>query len=279
MSRIDTHLHIWRDPARYGWLSDDLEPINRPFSVDEAFAASEQFGCESALLVQAADTDFDTDFLLSLADEHDGILGVIGWVPLTDPQAAGERLEALADRPLVGIRALIHDQEDPSLLDRASVRETLGLVAEHGLTFDVPDAYPNQIAAASRLADAMPDLKIVLDHLGKPPHGDLRDWAEHVLDFAAHDNTFVKISGLHHGGTLLPMTHALTAVTHVVESFGDTRIMLGSDFPMPLLGDGVQALAQQLEVLLEETVGESGLDYVGYRNAEEIYGLANLSLD
>lgn len=279
MGRIDTHLHIWSEPAEYAWLSDDLAPINRPIDVAEARDASALFGFEQAVLVQAADTDADTDYLLSLADEHDWILGVVGWVPLTDPQAAAERLEALADRPLVGIRALIHDQDDPRLLDRADVRETLGLIAESGLAFEIPDAYPSQIEAATRLAGEMPDLRLVLDHLGKPPVGDLREWATSVGAFARHENAFAKLSGLHHGGAVLPFTHALEAFTHVVDAFGTARIMLGSDFPMPLLGDGMQVLAEQLEELLEETMSPLEIEHVGSRNAEEIYGLAAVPLD
>ena len=279
MGRIDTHLHIWREPAEYPWLSDALAPVNRPIGVAEAREASALFGCEQAVLVQAADTDADTDYLLSLADEHDWILGVVGWVPLTDPQAAGERLEVLADRPLVGIRALIHDQPDERLLDRPEVRETLGLIAESGLAFEVPDAFPYQLAAASRVAEDMPDLCMVLDHLGKPPVGDLREWAAQVRDFGSHDNTHVKLSGLHHGGAVLPFTHALEAFSVVVEAFGTARIMLGSDFPMPLLGDGVQSLAELLDELLEETMSPLEIDYVGSRNAEDIYGLAAVPLD
>ena len=279
MGRIDTHLHIWREPTEYAWLSDDLAPINRSIAVAEAREASALFGFEQAVLVQAADTDADTDFLLSLADEQDWILGVVGWVPLTDPAAAGERLEALADRPLVGIRSLIHDQDDPRLLDRPEVRETLGLIAESGLAFEVPDAYPDQLAAASRVADDMPDLCMVLDHLGKPPVGDLRQWSSMVRAFAAHDNTHAKLSGLHHGGAALPFTHALEAFTHAVDAFGTARIVLGSDFPMPLLGDGMQVLADQVEELLEETMSPLEIEHVGSRNAEEIYGFAAVPLD
>lgn len=277
MAGIDTHLHIWRDPEQYSWLSDDLAPINRTIDLDEAFAASQQIGCDSALLVQAADTDEDTDFLLSLADEHDWILGVIGWVPLDDPQAAGERLEALADRPLVGIRALIHDLHDPEVLDRASVRETLGLVAEQGLSFDIPDAYPDLLDAAARLAWDMPDLTIVLDHLGKPPAGDLRSWAEQLTEFAGSGNTFAKISGLHHGGTLLSDQHALAAVRHAVRSFGMSRLMIGSDFPMPMLGDGIKSAAQQLEHILDDSIDEGSIDDLWFINAEEAYGLVDFS--
>ena len=77
----------------------------------------------------------------------------------------------------------------------------------------------------------------------------------------------------------MPFTHALEACSVAVEAFGTTRIMLGSDFPMPLLGDGVHALAAQLDELLEETMSPLEIDYVGSRNAEDIYGLAAVPLD
>ena len=277
MAGIDTHLHIWRNPERYSWLSDGLAPINRDIDVDEAFGASLQIGCDSAILVQAADTDEDTDFLLSLADKHDWILGVVGWIPLDDPQTAGERLEELADRPLVGIRSLIHDLGDPEFLDQDTVRETLALVADQGLAFDVPDAYPGLLPSATRLAWDMPDLKIVLDHLGKPPAGDLRTWSEQLTEFAGSGNTYAKISGLHHGGTKLSDQHALAAVRHAVRSFGMSRLMVGSDYPMPLLGDGMQEMAQQMQEAIDDSIADDAFDDLWFINAEEVYGLIDFS--
>lgn len=272
MGRVDAHLHIWQHPAEYSWLSDELATINRPIPVTEAREAAGRFRCERAVLVQAADTDADTEFLLGLAEQHDWIAGVVGWVPIEQPDAVRARLAAFAGRPLSGIRALIHDQPDALLLDAEPVRESLWVIAGHGLAFDVPDAYPNQLPAATRLARALPDLTVVLDHLGKPPAGDRDDWAKAVRAFAAMPNTVAKLSGLHHGGKALP-TDAQRDVWDVgLEQFGPERLMLGSDFPMPLLGDGIAVLADTAERQLA-ALAPAEREAVEHTTATRVYGL------
>lgn len=273
MGRIDAHLHIWRDPAEYPWLSEALEPINREISVAEARDASESFGCDRAVLVQAADSEADTDFMLSLAKQHDWIVGVVGWVPLTEPDAARARLRELSSQPLVGIRALIHDQPDARLLDAEPVRESLRAIAERGLAFDVPDAYPTQLPAAIRLARDLPELTIVLDHLGKPPSLDPAEWEQQLREFASFPGTVAKLSGLHHGGVALAEDIQRQVWDIALDCFGADRLMLGSDFPMPLLGDGVQALADTAETLLAQ-LAVSERTAIETETASRVYGLA-----
>ncbi|HIY65794.1 MAG TPA: amidohydrolase family protein [Candidatus Agrococcus pullicola] len=272
MGRVDAHLHIWQRPVEYSWLSDELAPINRSISAAEARAASKRFGCERAVLVQAADTDADTEFMLALAERHDWIVGVVGWVPIEKPDAVRARLAELAGRPLVGIRALVHDQPDAQLLDAEPVRESLRVIAGHGLAFDVPDAYPHQLPAATRLARDLPELTVVLDHMGKPPAADREGWEAAVRAFAALPNTAAKLSGLHHGGKALP-AHAQRQVWDLgLEHFGPARLMLGSDFPMPLLGDGIEVLADASEELLAALTAAER-EAIELATATRIYGL------
>lgn len=272
MGRVDAHLHVWQCPAEYSWLSDELASINRPISAEEAHRASRRFGCDRAVLVQAADTAADTEFMLNLAEQHGWIAGVVGWVPIEQPDAVRARLAALAGRPLVGIRALIHDQPDALLLDAEPVRESLRVIADRGLAFDVPDAYPNQLPAATRLARDLPELTVVLDHLGKPPAGDRDDWAKAVRAFAATPNTVAKLSGLHHGGKALPADAQRDVWEFALEQFGSERLMLGSDFPMPLLGDGVDVLADTAERQLA-ALTPAEREAVERTTATRVYGL------
>lgn len=247
--RIDAHLHVWADPAGLGWLSEALAPIHRGFALEEARAAIAAAGFDSAVLVQAADADADTEQLLEAAEQHSWIDGVVGWVPLHDPAGAAVRLDAHAGRPLVGVRALIHDQPDERLLDRPAVRETLALLVARGLPLDVPDAWPGHLAAATRAAAEVEGLVVVLDHLGKPPVDPAARgaWSAALEAFAAVPTTVAKVSGLHHGGRALPADAFDLAWGTALDAFGPGRLMLGSDWPMPLLGDGLAPLAAQLE--------------------------------
>ena len=247
--RIDAHLHLWPSAAGYGWLTEALAPIDRGFTVDEARAAITAQGYDRAVLVQAADTDADTDWLLATAEAHEWVAGVVGWVPLDDPRRAEARLDELAGRPLVGIRVLLNDQPDDALLDRPEARATLALLAARGLPFDVHDAWPRHLGRSATAAAEVEGLTMVLDHLGKPP----ADAAEHdawraALDaFAAVPTTVAKLSGLHRRGAPLPQEAFDRVWDAALDAFGPERLMLGSDWPLPLLADGLEPVAAQLE--------------------------------
>ncbi|WP_225792621.1 amidohydrolase family protein [Agrococcus sediminis] len=250
--RIDAHLHLWPSVEGYGWLDASLAPIDRGFDAAEGRSAIGAAGFDAAMLVQAADTDADTEHLLALAEAHDWIAGAVGWVPLEDPERAQERLDQLRGRPLVGVRALIHDQPDPHLLDRPEVRRTLALLAERELPLDVPDAWPHQLAAATRAAAEVDGLVVVLDHLGKPPvDAGARDaWRAGVRAFAAVPTTVAKVSGLHHAGRGLPADAFADAWRTALDAFGPGRMLLGSDWPMPLLADGLGPLMAPIDGVL-----------------------------
>lgn len=247
--RIDAHLHLWPSTEGYDWLTEALAPICRGFTAAEARSAITAHGYDDAVLVQAADTDADTEWLLETADAQDWIVGVVGWVPLDDPRAAEQRLDALAGRPLVGIRVLLNDQPDPAMLDRPDARQTLALLAARGLPFDVHDAWPHHLARAARAARETDGLTMVLDHLGKPPadEADHVRWRAALAEFAEVPTTAAKVSGLHRLGARLPQGAFDRVWDSALELFGPGRLMLGSDWPLPLLADGLEPVAEQLE--------------------------------
>lgn len=271
---IDTHLHLWADLAGYSWLSPELAPLYREITPAEGLAASAKFNCQRALLVQAADTWADTEFLLETKAQHPQIAGVVGWVDLTDP-ALAERLPALQQRGLVGVRELIHDQPDPLLLDTAAYRAGLEVLAAAQLPFEIPDAFPAQFPAAIRLAKQLPQLTVILDHAGKPPAqpgAEFASWQQQLREFAACPNTVVKLSGLHHGGIALPDAIFARVWELVLELFGSQRVLLGSDYPMPLLGDGIERLALATANQLEQ-LSAADLELICVTNPERIYRL------
>ena len=170
---IDAHLHLWdRSRGGYAWITPELGPLDRDFGPDEAAAELRAAGVDAAILVQADDSASDTRFMLDVARRHDWVAGVVGWVPLDDARAAAAALDELDAEPLLrGIRHLVHDDPRDEFLDLPAVRTSLAAVAAHGLAFDVPDAWPRHLAGAGRVARAVPELTVVIDHLAKPPVG------------------------------------------------------------------------------------------------------------
>lgn len=233
---IDAHLHLWdRSVGEYAWITPSLGALFADFGPDDARSELDAAGIDAAVLVQAEDSSIDTRFMLHVAREHDWVAGVVGWVPLDDPPAARAALDALSDETaLCGIRHLVHDDPRDDFLDLPGVRESLAAVAEEGLAFDVPDAWPRHLAGAARIARALPELTVVIDHLAKPPvrGADFAAWRQEFEAIAALPNTVAKFSGLHRPGVPFSRASVAPLLEIALEAFGPDRIMYGGDWPM-----------------------------------------------
>jgi L-fuconolactonase len=263
MRVLDSHLHVWDlSVSDYGWLGPRHGPLHRSFAPDEAAQELAQAGVSAAILVQADDSEADTRYLLEAATRHDWVYGVVGWLPLDEPEKVASALDAGDQPDLVGVRHLVHDDPRDDFLDLDSVRRSLAMVAGHGLTFDVPDSWPRHLDAAVRLADALPDLVVVIDHLAKPPRGrdDLADWEKALREAAARPNVRAKVSGLQLDGQPYTATALRSVLVVALEAFGPSRLMFGSDWPMTLAHGGYAAsLAVTRELLAELSPAEQQL--------------------
>ncbi|MBL0885175.1 amidohydrolase family protein [Myceligenerans indicum] len=277
---IDSHLHLWDLPrSDYAWITPELGPLHRSFGPGDAEVELTAAGVDAAVLVQADDTTSDTEFMLEVARAHHWVAGVVGWVPLDSEPGAAAALVALEGEPLLrGVRHLVHDDPRDDFLDLPDVRASLGRVAAQGLTFDVPDAWPRHLDAAARLARDLPELTVVLDHLGKPPAGGhgLGEWRAQLDRLAAAPNAVVKFSGLHLPG--VPFTEAGVGLLLDValEAFGADRVMYGGDWPMSVPHGGYRHTWDVMRACLDRLApGER--DAVLGGNAEHIYGLNEIS--
>ncbi|MGW9827644.1 putative TIM-barrel fold metal-dependent hydrolase/aryl-alcohol dehydrogenase-like putative oxidoreductase [Brevibacterium pityocampae] len=240
--RIDAHLHIWDPALGYTWLETAPAPLRRPHDLAEAAAAVLDDGA-CGILVQADDTPEDTARMLDAARPEDRFIGVVGWLPLDDPEATAAALAQWQAEPLLlGVRHLVHDDPRPDFLALPAVRDSLARVAAAGYVFEVPDAYPAHLPLVADLAGSLPELPIVIDHLGKPPAGGPRtpeweEWAAQLAECAAHPNVHAKISGLQDA-----LPHAQAAIGIALELFGARRLLSGSDWPMTEAGDTTQTV-------------------------------------
>ncbi|GAA1802266.1 amidohydrolase family protein [Agromyces neolithicus] len=233
---IDAHLHLWdRGVSDYAWITPELGSLYADFGPDAARAELDAAGIDAAILVQAEDSSADTTFMLDVAARHDWVLGVVGWVRLDDSAAARAALEAFVGEPaLRGIRHLVHDDPRDEFLDLPEVRASLTEVAEHGLAFDVPDAWPRHLGGAGRIARAIPELTVVIDHLAKPPVGrdDFAAWRRELEAVAELPNTVAKFSGLQLPDTQFGAATVQPLWEIALEAFGPDRLLYGGDWPM-----------------------------------------------
>jgi L-fuconolactonase len=273
---IDAHLHVWdRSRSGYPWLTPELGALFRDFGPEEAGAELAAAGIDAAVLVQADDTLADTRYLLEIAGRHDFVAAVVGWVPIDDAATTRAALAEFADAPrLRGIRHLLNDDPREGLLDRPEVRASLTALAEHGLAFDVHDAWPRHLAAAGRLAEAVPELTIVVDHLGKPPvaPAEIPAWEAELREVARRPNTFAKLSGLHRPGMPFTETALRPLLDLALDAFGADRLMYGGDWPISVPYGGYPPTWAVLRALIGR-LAPSERDAVLAGTAERVYGL------
>jgi L-fucono-1,5-lactonase len=226
--------------------------------------------------VQADNTFAETDAMLAHADRHGWIAAVTGWVPLLDPAACDRALARYCEHPAFrGVRHLVHDEPDPDWLLREPVQGSLALLAARGLVFEIPAVFPRHLVHVPRLARRFPELKIVIDHLGKPPIGDPLDpWATQIGACAEHPNVYAKVSGLN---TVAPperwtAEYLLPYFETALIAFGAERLMFGSDWPVCLMnGDYAKVWRETLRLVQTRPTDEQEALLGG--TATRVYGL------
>ena len=237
MRIIDAHQHYWRvQRADYGWLKPELGALYRDFEPADFDAACDGRGIVGTVLVQAAATEAETQFLLQLALAHPSVAGVVGWVDFEAADVA-RRLAALIGQGaglLRGLRPMVQDMPDDRWLTRPAIDPAFDSLIACNLTFDAL-VRPIHLPALIRRLERHPDLRIVLDHCGKPDiaRAGFRDWAAQISQLAESTCACCKLSGLL---TEAPPDASAADlgryVEHVIACFGTDRILWGSDWPV-----------------------------------------------
>jgi L-fuconolactonase len=276
---IDAHTHIWqRDSGDYGWITPDLVALDHDFGLDDLTAERAALGVDRVVLVQAADTAGDTDRMLAAAAAHPEVAGVVAWLPLAGPNLEDALAARLATGRVVGVRALIHDMADTRWVLRDDVAAGLDRIATAGLAFDVVTSGPAALELVPRLASRHPSLRIVLDHLGKPPVGGdagaLAEWRMLLRAAAAAPNVAAKLSGLA-SAVGAPDSWTVAGLRPVVaealDAFGPDRLMYGGDWPVCLLAGGCTRTFEGLHAALD--VSSDELEQIHHRTATTWYRL------
>ncbi len=239
---VDAHHHLWQI-GRNGhvWPTPDLEAIHRDFEPADLARAVEGTGVTATLLVQTQTDDRDTDWMISVADQSDLIQGVVGWTDLSAPRATA-RIHALAQQPkFKGLRPMLQGLPEDDWILREDVRPALTAMADEGLSLDAL-VFTRHLPAIVALAQALPGLKIVIDHGAKPPFAtptDMPLWRDRMRQAADCANIACKLSGLF---TELPPGQSTAdvapAADHLLACFGADRLMWGSDWPVVDLAGG-----------------------------------------
>jgi L-fuconolactonase len=265
MPLVDTHLHLWeRSKFDYSWITSGSE-LDADFTPEAIAPEIAEAEVTSAVLVQVGDFVEDSMHMLSLAERWPLIAGVVGWIPLDEPDSARALLDLYQlGGYLKGIRCLSHDYADDMWMVRESVQGGIRLVESTGLTLDLVCVTESHLTNAVEIARLHPSLKIVIDHLAKPDiaHDGWEPWASQIRVVAGCDNVFIKLSGLNTASRPGEWSASdwQPYVDHALECFTPARIMLGSDWPVASVdGDYVGVWKAQLETIAHLSSDEQKL--------------------
>jgi len=275
--RIDAHQHFWHyNPDEHVWMTAGMESLKRDFLPDDLAPLLKQTGLQQTIAVQARQNLQETEWLLQLADQNPFIAGVVGWVDLRSTQIKSQ-LEKYSPHPkLVGVRHVVHDEPDDRFMLQPEFLHGLSLLADFNLVYDLL-LFPRHLPVAVEVVQRFPNQCFVLDHIAKPLIRDrrLEPWAADLHSLGRLSNVSCKISGMvteaaWNGWQAADFRPYLDVV---LESFGEDRLMFGSDWPVCTLSADYAEVAAILEAYMQGMSNEAQAKIWGL-NAARIYGLS-----
>lgn len=232
---IDSHQHFWKlERGDYAWLTENLAPIYTDFQPADLKPLLEESRVDGTILVQATDTEEETEYLLSLADKHAWIHGVVGWVDMETPTASDRICRFAEHSKFVGIRPMIQGIEDENWMLKPELAPAIETLIDRNLAFDAL-VLPQHLTPLKTFLSRYDRLKVIIDHGAKPQIRDRawQPWADDMAEIAATSNAFCKLSGL--------VTEAASEwkpddiapyAQHILSTFGPERTVFGSDWPV-----------------------------------------------
>lgn len=278
MPVIDCHHHFWVFGKRKHTFPPPVGTrLDRSFMPEDLRPELKASGIDGTIIVQSLNDVGETEEFLALQKSVDYVAGVVGWVPLADPKACAAALEQVKGQgKLVGIRHLMNYEPDPNWILQPAVRESLGLLAKAGLVFEAIPVNDAQFEATLTVARETPGLKVVLNHMGNPPVPEKgwEPWATQIARAAELRNMSVKLSP----GLALVMKWKWSTdeirryADHTLGLFSPDRVMIGSNWPVVLLGGSFGEIWSGLTELLNGLTPAERKAVLG-GTATRIYGL------
>lgn len=273
--RIDAHQHYWRiDRGDYGWITPALPALYRDFMPADLQPHLDRHELDGTIVVQAAPTYEETDFLLALAQRQPSIKGVVGFLDLEDARHS-EHFDRFVRHPkFVGFRAMIQDMPDSKVILKDTYVEAMRKFAKLGVPVDLL-VTSDQLDDLVALVAQVPGLRGVIDHIAKPRIGEgrMEPWASRMQALASHPNLFCKLSGM-----VTEADHAewsadqfVPYIRHALACFGPDRVLFGSDWPVCLLAANYDEVVDVLERALPESWGQSERRKLFGDNARTFY--------
>jgi L-fuconolactonase len=274
--RIDSHQHFWNlSRGDYGWLTAGAHPrIFRDFGPADLEPILRENAVQRTILVQAAPTPGETEFLIDVARRTHFVGGVVGWVDLTAADAPAVIARLAEEGLFLGVRPMIQDISDDNWMLSPVLAPGLARLQEARLCFDAL-VKPRHLPALLKFIDRYPELSVVIDHAAKPDiaRRNLALWAHDIRELARRTEVFCKLSGLaSEAGKDWSVEQLKPYVDVLLDSFGPDRLMWGSDWPVLNEVSTYTSWFRATEELIQSLSGSDRQKILG-GTAARFYGL------
>ena len=276
MPILDSHQHFWQvGRFDYPWMTSDLGVLYQDYLPSMLEPTLAQNEVSQTVLVQASNSVDESRWLLSLADDHPFIAGVVGWADLMSPELDLQLDELTSHPKFKGVRHLVESEPEDDWLLQPQVLRGLNRLTAYDLSYDLL-VHTRHLKHIPKVADSCPELRLVIDHMAKPriASREMQEWAEQLKPVASHQNIFCKLSGL---VTEADWNEWSTSdlrpyVDYALELFGPERLMFGSDHPVCLLSASYGEVLNSFLEILKDLSGEDRTRIFSH-NAEQFYRL------
>lgn len=270
---IDAHQHFWRlDRGDYDWLSPDDEVLYRDYLPAELEPILAAHQIDSSIVVQAAPSLAETQYLLSLTEKSSAIAGVVGWIDMASANATEDLQQLSEHNSFLGIRPMLQDIEDARWMLRESLHPCFEKLQRLQLTFDAL-VLPKHLPHLLELLQRYPDMQTVIDHAAKPDiaSGDLQRWGEDMQAIATQTQAHCKLSGLiTEAGPGWREDDIYRVMDRLYNWFGPHRLLWGSDWPVLNLAGNYDRWWACTQTWLQQFPLQERQQIMG-KNAERFY--------
>jgi predicted TIM-barrel fold metal-dependent hydrolase len=278
---IDAHIHLFDGtrPQGASYMGSAAYRAQSKTSLPGLYAPlARPSGIVGAIVVESSAWVEDNLWYLEVSQPAPIIVGVSGRLDPYKPEF-GEYLERYHKNPLYrAIRAsrFYTNTDGKVTLDPVAV-ENLKLLAQADMAQDTANASMPLMTANVMLADAIPNLRIIMDHLPSfdPTREGQPAYEAVIKEMAARPNIFVKLSEVYHPRAdtrqvvddYMPLRDRLEYLYGV---FGEDRVMFGTDYPNSY---GVATISEQVGLMKKffSMKTRAQAEKYFWRNAARIY--------
>lgn len=274
--QIDAHQHFWiYNSDKHSWIDDDMAIIRKDFLPSNLKKVYNQHSIDGCVAVQADQTLDETNFLLSLASEHEFIKGVVGWADLRDGSIDGTLEEYHHQKKIKGWRHIVQGEADHNFLLRSDFLRGISYLEKYDYTYDIL-IFPHQLGATLEFVRHFPHQKFVIDHIAKPYIKDqyYDGWAVLMNEIGKHENVYCKLSGMITEADYQHWTaeQIYPYMDLALNAFGADRVMYGSDWPVCLVAGNYGQVLQLVRGFIDSLSSDEKQAIMGL-NATKFYNL------